>query len=81
MTPELRAQLESLGREITPPLLSGTTQIFAALAKGSDPDVDVTRDLAYGEHERHKLDVFRKADTQDAPVLVYLHGGGFVMGD
>ncbi len=81
MTPDLRAKLESLGREITPPMLSGTTQIFAAMAKGSDPSVEVTRDLEYGEHERHKLDVFRQADTQGAPVLVYLHGGGFGRGD
>jgi len=81
MTPELRAKLESLGPDLTPEMLGGTTQVFAALAKGSDPAVEVTRDLAYGEHERHKLDVFRKADTQGAPVLVFVHGGGFVMGD
>lgn len=81
MTPDLRAKLESLGPDLTPAMLGGTTQIFAAMARGSDPDVEVTRDLAYGEHERHKLDVFRKKDTQGAPVLVFVHGGGFVMGD
>lgn len=81
MTPDLRAKLESLGPDLTPAMLGGTTQIFAAMAKGSDPSVEVTRDLAYGEHERHKLDVFRKTDTQGAPVLVFVHGGGFVMGD
>ena len=81
MTPDLRAKLESLGPDLTPAMLGGTTQLFAGMAKGSDPEVEVTRDLAYGAHERHKLDVFRKADTRGAPVLVFVHGGGFVMGD
>ena len=81
MTPDLRAKLESLGPDLTPAMLGGTTQLFAGMAKGSDPEVEVTRDLAYGAHERHKLDVFRKAETQGAPVLVFVHGGGFVMGD
>lgn len=81
MKPDLRAKLESLGTELTPEMVGGTTQLFAAIAKGSDPSVEVTRDLAYGEHERHRLDVFRKAETRNAPVLVYVHGGGFVLGD
>ena len=81
MTPELRAALESLGRELTPAMIGGTTQLFARTARGSDPSVEVTRDLAYGEHERHRLDVFRKPGTEGAPVLVFVHGGGFVMGD
>lgn len=81
MTPDLRAKLEGFGRDLTPAMLGGTTQLFAAMAKGSDPGVEVTRDLEYGEDPRHRLDVFRKADTQGAPVLVFVHGGGFVMGD
>jgi acetyl esterase/lipase len=38
-------------------------------------------DVAYGPHERNKLD-FWKADTdQPAPVIVFIHGGGFTSGD
>lgn len=81
MTPDLREKLEALGRELTPAMLGGTTQLFAAMARGSDPSVEVTRDLAYGEHERHRLDVFRQPAARGAPVLVFVHGGGFVMGD
>jgi triacylglycerol lipase len=81
MTPDLRARLESLGRDLTPEMLGGTTQTFAAMATGSDPEVEVTRDCEYGDDPRHRLDVFRKTDTKDAPVLVFVHGGGFVMGD
>jgi triacylglycerol lipase len=81
MTPELRAKLEGFGRDLTPEMLGGTTQLFAATATGSDPLVEVIRDFEYGPHERHRLDMFRKRDMKGAPVLVYVHGGGFVMGD
>ncbi len=45
--------------------------------------VDVLRDLRYGDHERHRLDVFRPAGHggEPRPVLVFVHGGGFVGGD
>ncbi|KRA80495.1 alpha/beta hydrolase [Altererythrobacter sp. Root672] len=81
MTPDLRERLQSLGAELTPEMLGGTTQLFAAMATGTDPDVQVERDLEYGEHERHRLDLFHKPGVSGAPVLVYVHGGGFVMGD
>src|SRR6187402_1682071 len=81
MTPELRTKLEAFGPDLTPEMLGGTTQLFAAMATGSDPSVEVTRDLEYGGDPRHRLDVFREGDTQGAAVLVYVHGGGFVMGD
>ena len=81
MTPEIRERLEGLGREITPDMLMGTTALFSFMAKGSDPEVTVERDLKYGEHERHRLDVHVRAGLSGAPVLVFVHGGGFVMGD
>ena len=47
MTPEMRAQLESLGREVAPAMIGGTIRLFAGMAKGSDPSVEVMRDIAY----------------------------------
>src|SRR5437879_1416694 len=38
-------------------------------------------DVKYGPHERNVLD-FWKADTKEpAPVVVAIHGGGFMAGD
>ena len=81
MTPEIRAQLEAFGRDLTPEMLGGTNQLFASLNQGIPDDIAITRDLAYGPDPRNRLDVFARPRTANAPVLVFLHGGGFVMGD
>jgi len=39
-------------------------------------------DIAYGSHARHRLDIYGADSTGAArPVLVFVHGGGFVRGD
>jgi len=38
------------------------------------------KDLAYGEHPRHRLDLF-PVKGEGAPVVLFVHGGGFVAGD
>ena len=45
-----------------------------------DPATKVAREIAYGEHERHRLDIFTQDGVSGAPVLVFVHGGGFVRG-
>lgn len=40
------------------------------------------RDIAYGPHERHRLDAYLvKGESAPSPVLIYFHGGGYVSGD
>lgn len=51
------------------------------LARAPKDGVEVTRDLAYGEHPRHVLDVYRPAGAADAPVVLFFHGGAFVDGE
>ena len=42
----------------------------------------VEKNISYGEHARHKLDIYRaKKATPGAPVLVFVHGGGWRHGD
>lgn len=81
MTPELRAKLEAFGRDLTPEMLGGTNQLFAGMQRGNDPATKVTRDLSYGPDERNRLDLFARDGLSGAPVFVFVHGGGFVMGD
>ena len=81
MTAEVRHHLRGLGPELTPQMLQGTREFFAARFQGLDPATLISRDHRYGADERHRLDVFTTAATRDAPVLLFVHGGGFVMGD
>ena len=43
--------------------------------------IEVTRDLAYGTHARHRLDVYRTPGTANAPVILFVHGGAFLRGN
>jgi len=64
----------------------GATRALYESAHGREPydGIAIVRDLPYGEHERQRLDVFTARDavaTEQRPVLVFVHGGGFIAGD
>ncbi|MBC2776011.1 alpha/beta hydrolase [Parasphingopyxis marina] len=77
----IRNQIEALGPDLNPDMMHGTQGLIAGLHGEPDPATKIVRDLAYGPDERHKVDIFAKDGAADAPVLVFVHGGGFVMGD
>lgn len=81
--PELAAQIRALGTEISRALFLQTGALYAPLhERAPKDDVRVQRDLAYGPHERHRLDLYQpRAAAAPVPVLVFAHGGGFVAGD
>lgn len=81
-TNDVWAQIRSLGYELTPAQIEATTALMAPFAPRPGPDVTVHRDVAYGPDPRHRLDVFvPAAGATRAPVVVFVHGGGFVRGD
>ena len=43
--------------------------------------VTTTSDLSYGEHPLHTLDLYRPDIPGEVPVVLYLHGGGWQVGD
>jgi acetyl esterase/lipase len=74
--PEIARALREIG-----PRIEGkqTTALYAPLhPKEPYENVSLTRDLAYGPHERHRLDVFVSPEKgRGKPVVVFIHGGGF----
>ena len=51
------------------------------LARAPKHGVTVTRDIAYAEHARQRLDIYATPGATARPVLVFVHGGAFVNGD
>jgi acetyl esterase/lipase len=83
-TPQMRAAITARGQELGPEILRHSTDLFApeqqALADAMPPSV---ADAAYGPHARHRLDLYgpTPAGQGPAPVLLFVHGGGFRLGD
>jgi acetyl esterase len=51
------------------------------LARAPKADVNVTRDIAYGDDPRQRLDVFATPGGTGKPVVLFVHGGAFVDGE
>jgi acetyl esterase/lipase len=80
MSEDLAWKLLELGRTIDPPK---TAALYAPMQqKEPYAGVKAERDVKYGAAERHLLDVFTPETSSSArPVLIYIHGGGFVAGN
>ena len=80
MNDALAERLRALGTGFNLPEVQALYEPL--LAAQPRDGVMVHADLAYGPHERHRLDVYAPQSMSGAaPVLVWLHGGGFIRGD
>jgi triacylglycerol lipase len=74
-------KIRALGLDFTPDMIMASIALYAPLLPGFDEAI-VTRDIKYGSDERNRLDLFGASkDGGKRPVVVYIHGGGFVQGD
>ncbi|WP_182915692.1 alpha/beta hydrolase [Massilia cavernae] len=82
MQTELRQALAALGQAISPEMIATTARLLAPHAPRPQADsCTVFRDLGYGPHARHRMDVFvPTGEVRARPVLLFVHGGGFTMG-
>ncbi|RZA32150.1 MAG: alpha/beta hydrolase [Lysobacteraceae bacterium] len=79
MTQDLEQQIRAAGPVIDPPAAKA---LYAPLLRDAPRGGPVLRDIAYGLDERHRLDVYLPLGAPTpAPVVVFLHGGGFIRGD
>lgn len=77
------ARLRALGDEFTPEQIMATRDLFAPLVPRPPAEgVRIERDLRYGTDPRHRLDIFAPGvPGETRPVVVFVHGGGFIQGD
>ena len=82
-TANAEAQIRAIGHRWDGEVLQKTQPLFVPLlAKVSRADLAVTKDLAYGDDPKQKLDVYTPTKAvHGRPVVVYVHGGGLVRGD
>ena len=80
---EIGAKIRAMGATINRGLIMNTYKLYAPLLKKAPKDgVKVGLNQSYGPHERHLLDVYQpQSNSEKLPILVFLHGGGFVRGD
>lgn len=77
---DLHERVAALGRAPTPDAFRGTIGLYAPLHSPKAADgVTISRDLSYGPDENHRLTVFQSGGSAK-PVLLFVHGGGFVAG-
>jgi len=76
MPANIAAELRDIG-----PLIEGqrTAALYAPYFSADDyANRKISRDVHYGPHERHVLDIFtNSAEGANKPVVIFVHGGGF----
>ena len=83
MPTDVAAALAAFGHEFEGGIAQQTAAIYAAQPRVYSPaEIAVTKDLAYGTHERQHLDVHTRATrpAEAVPVIVVFHGGGLIGG-
>lgn len=84
MPPEVAAGLKALGANVGDDVGAKTRALYANAPRVySEDQIEVKKDLAYGPHARHRLDIYtgvaRRWPTP-VPIVVFVHGGGFTGG-
>ncbi len=80
----VRAAIAALGRDLTPDVLPDVAELFQQAQQQNARRYPATFvDLPYGSGPRQKLDIYAPMGVTGnaVPVLVFVHGGGFLKGD
>lgn len=79
--PVLEAQFREIGYVFNPGIVNISRDLFKDSFDESLPDNGGrTDDVAYGEHERQRLDICSPG-KQDQPIVLFIPGGGMTGGD
>ncbi|MBV9249155.1 MAG: alpha/beta hydrolase [Acetobacteraceae bacterium] len=79
---EVRLAISEMGTTLNTPIVRRTFALMQPL-QASRAGLSVTKDLAYGADPLQKMDLYATAGiaAASAPIVVFIHGGGFTNGD
>ena len=83
MPHELAAALAAFGHEFDGAIAQQTAALYAPQPRVYEQaEIAVTKDLAYGPHERQRVDIYTRArrPAEPVPAIVVFHGGGLIGG-
>jgi acetyl esterase len=79
---EARAYRAQITGKATPDAAAGKAAQAKKAKKAASADLPPDHaDLSYGPHAANKLDLWLAKSPQPTPLIVFIHGGGFVGGD
>ena len=78
---EIQRVLAAMPVSLDPKYSVETKNLYAPLHAAANEGVTADLDIAYGPHERHKLDVYSVTGTKPRAIVIYVPGGGFTGGD
>jgi triacylglycerol lipase len=83
MRDDTAAAIAKIDRDISPEMIAASQGLYQSQHEREPyAGITVTRDHKYGPLSRNRLDVFAPtAGGEKRPVLIFVHGGGFVGGD
>jgi acetyl esterase/lipase len=83
MPPEVATALAAFGHEFDGPIAQQTAALYAPQPRVYDQaEIAATKELAYGAHERQRVDIYTRVrrPAEAVPAIVVFHGGGLIGG-
>jgi triacylglycerol lipase len=83
MPPDLAAALAAFGHEFDGAIAQQTAALYAQEPRVYEQaEITAAKDVAYGAHERQRLDIYTRVrrPAEPVPAIVVFHGGGLIGG-
>jgi acetyl esterase/lipase len=80
---DVAVSLAAFGHEFDGAIAQQTAAIYAPQPRVYEPEeITVTKDVAYGSHERQRVDIYTRVrrPAEPVPAIVVFHGGGLIGG-
>ncbi len=80
---DVAVSLAAFGHEFDGAIAQQTAALYAPQPRVYEPEeITVTKDLAYGQHERQRVDIYTRVrrPAEPVPAVVVFHGGGLIGG-